>query len=55
MYDPSAEQEGNSKRRSRIGRPFKGNVEQQYGNEGDVPEKRSIFRALKKYYGKGKY
>lgn len=53
--DPhTAGQEEDSRRRARIGRPFKGDVEQQYGNEGDVPEKRSIFRALKKFY-KGKF
>lgn len=33
----------------RIGRPFKGDVDNPAGNEGDVPEKRAIFRCLKKY------
>ena len=40
---------------SRIGRPFNGDVDDQSGKEADVPEKRSVFRLLKKFYGKDRY
>ena len=39
----------------KIGRPFKGIVNDQDGTENHVPQKRSVFRTLKKFYGKGKY
>ena len=42
------------KQKKRIGRPYKGEVED--GTlEPFVPERRSIFRGLKKYYGKSHF
>ena len=38
-----------------MGRPFIGNVRQKDGYEDMVLEKRSIFRTLKKFYGKETY
>ena len=43
------------KERKRMGRPFVGEVKNAFGLENNVLEKRSIFRAHKKFYGKGKY
>lgn len=38
-----------------MGRPYKGNVEDKSGLEANVPERRSILRAFKKFYGKKEY
>ena len=35
-----------------MGRPWKGNVEEEDGREGDVFVKKSIFRLNKKFWGK---
>lgn len=37
----------------KIGRPFKGNVQDDSSIEPNVPEKRSVFRRVKKHYSKG--
>jgi len=37
---------------TKIGRPFKGNAELTEGKENNVKEKRSIFREIKKLFGK---
>lgn len=39
----------------KIGRPFKGQVQDGNSNEPDVPEKRSVFRRVKKFYSKSPY
>lgn len=39
----------------RMGRPFRGNVSRADGKEDMVLEKRSIFRAFKKFFGKDHY
>ena len=38
-----------------MGRPFKGKVSNLFGNESNVPLRRSIFRLIKKFYSKGLY
>lgn len=39
----------------KIGRPFVGEVSETTGFEGDVRVKRSVFRCMKKFWGKKKY
>lgn len=37
------------------GRPFKDDVKNKNGKEGNHSEKKQVFRKLKKFYNKGKY
>lgn len=58
MLKPSKKirkRKGKSKVINKTGRPFKGNVKSKEGDEKHVPQKRSLFRKLKKFYGKGVY